>query len=76
MGERGRQRCPSVLQRRFVLNDTSFELRSLCIAWIGENLGSPSIGRMVGFFEAIDKIIEGGGRHGGGGEELINKLQS
>ena len=72
MGERGRQRCPSVLQRRFVLNDTSFELRSLCIAWIGENLGSPSIGRMVGFLKLSTRLLKEVAAMVGGGEELIN----
>ena len=49
VGERVMQRCPSVPQLRFVLTNSAFGLRTLCMAWIVAYAGSPSIGGMVGF---------------------------
>ena len=76
MGERVRQKYMSVPQPKFLLTDAVFKLRSSCKAWIVVYIGSPLIGGMVGFFEALDKLIDRGDCHGGRGGGPINNLQS
>ena len=72
VGERVSHKWPRVPQTRLVATGAALEFRSSCIPCSVAYVGSPSIGGMCGFFEALDELVDGGGRHGGGVNELNN----
>ena len=68
VGERFRQRFPSMPYSRFVVTDTSFELKSLCMVWIVAYVGFLSIGGILRIWMLLTGLstevaaMVGGGR--------------